>query len=152
MSFCKWLSIGDGFCARDRGMSSIRLLALDPLQCRPIQSHACCLGLCEFILHQSCWFRGPCFFGVFQSLWLLYLSTSFSTKFPYPWVEELKEASHLGLGVLRSLTLGMSSCGSLYLFSSAAGWCFSDDGWARRWCRGIAECHYESFYCYIPHL
>ena len=43
--------------------------------------------------------------------------------------EVLKEKGHLGLSIPRSLTLCiLSGCGSLYLFPSAAGGSFSDDG------------------------
>ena len=55
---------------------------------------------------------------------------------------DLMETSHLGLSVLRYLTLCiMSGCGSLYLFPSAAGGSFSEDDWARHWSMSIAECH-----------
>jgi len=41
------------------------------------------------------------------------------------------ETAHLGLNVLRSLILCISSgCGPWYLFPSAAGGCFSDDGYS----------------------
>lgn len=46
--------------------------------------------------------------------------------------EDLLETFHLRLNIPRSFTLWISSsCQSLYLFSFAEGWLFSDDGWAR---------------------
>ena len=59
------------------------------------------------------------------------------------------ETSHLRLSFQRSLS-AVSSCGSLYLFPSAAGGSFLDADWAKHWYRSIAEGCEESFYCYTP--
>lgn len=50
----------------------------------------------------------------------------------------------LGLNIPRSLTLFLlSGCGSLYLFLSAAGESFSENGWAAHSFVNIAECHWS---------
>lgn len=85
--------------------------------------------------------RRPCFLGVFHHHWLL--KSPLLQNFQRPEGEEFDGDIHLRLNV--SLTAGSFtpctpfSSGSLYLFPSAAGGRFSDDGWARHCSMSVAE-------------
>lgn len=62
-----------------------------------------------------------------QPLWLIFFLPSLPQGFLSSEGRNLMKTSHLGLSVLRSLTLSiMSGCRSMYLFPSAAGRSFSD--------------------------
>jgi hypothetical protein len=99
--------------------------------CRPC---ACCNSLWVHKCISPAVSRRPCFLGVLHPHWLLHSLSPLLQSFLNPEGSDLMETSHLGLTVPRSLTLwSLPSCGSLYLFPSAAGGGFSDDGWARHW-------------------
>lgn len=106
-------------------------------RCRPMQAHACCLSLLSsYELCSVDW--GTCILGILHPSGSYTLSTS-SQGFSELWGEGLMETSHLRLTVLRTFTFSiMSSCGSLYLFSSLWG-SFSDDDYMRHWSVSIAE-------------
>jgi hypothetical protein len=121
----------------------------DPIGFRPVQPP--CMLPTYLGLHLCAGrdvFTRPCFLGVLCPLWL---SQSFclpSTGFSDPWEEGID--GPFRFGVLRSLTLCLSSCGSLYLFPNTAGGYVSYESWARHSPMNIAECHSESFYCSVP--
>ena len=95
--------------------------------------------------------RRPCFIGVFHPYWLLESFCLFFCRVSWvsPGRRDFVKTSHLRLSFPRSLS-AVSSCGSLYLFPSAAGGSFLDADWAKHWYRSIAEGCEESFYCYTP--
>jgi hypothetical protein len=77
-------------------------------------------------MHKSCcvWKKVPLVSTILYAFYKL--STSFSS--PNPKERDLMKTIHLGVSVPRSLTLPpLSSCESLYLFSSTAAGGFSDD-------------------------
>ena len=77
------------------------------------------------------------------------LSASSSAEFLGPRGKEFGGDIPFGLSVPRSLTLCIIST----VVSVFVPICYmrkrADDGWAKLWSMGIAECHEESFYCYL---
>lgn len=63
----------------------------------------------------------------------------------------IMKTSYLGLGTPKSLSLcSLPSCRSPCQFLPTARRSCSDDGWARHRSMDTAECHWESFYWYVP--
>lgn len=84
------------------------------------------------------------------------LTDSSSSGFPQLWREGFDEdipfrvvTFHLECSKICLCLSSHNVCGSLYLFPSSTGGCFSDDSWIRHWPISSAEYHHESFLSFI---
>lgn len=115
----------------------------DPIWYRSVQPWAHCHISVSSHMHCYAVFRRPCLFDILCPLWLLeYFCLLFFRLPRAPEGRDLMKTFHLGLLVSMSLTLFiLSSCGSLFLFSSTVRRSFLNDAWARHWSTSIGECY-----------
>lgn len=136
---CKWLSIGDCFWTRNRGMFPL-LSTLGPYL---VQTNAGPLPVVSVSMSPCvCWLflsRGPCFLGVLHYLQLLQSFFLFFCEFSDPWNVWWKYPAKAECSKIFHFLPNFWLWVSLCLLPSFAGGRFSAGDWARNWSMSITN-------------